>query len=1136
MFPNIDPTGAADSSAGLQAAINLLAGTGINLVVPAGTYTINTTVNISSDITIILSPGVIINGNINGTYPLTGSIFRTGLSGAAQGTTTLNGTPSSTSRNITVTSASGASVGGFIYLANATTGFRAIYQIEAMSGNVLTLDRNPDPAFINGDPVTFWNSSQVPQRIRLYGNGARIRGKAVVTISFQTAWDCEVSDLIFDAASATNPSDAWFGWNNACYNCVARRLHADGYGGGSPSVGFAPESGDSCRFEFCTVQNAAGYGMSFEESRNCTFLSCKVTNCLYGFVWANDLVSNYGSDFCSTIDCEASGCTNDAFYMGSGSRHATMTTCRSGRNGGHGCYVDGSHGVFGTDIDLDSYLDGLGGIVVTPGAVATTIRSLRVELASTYALQAQADAAVGNLMAVCAGNVGVQAILHSGGNVFIDKINITHSNGSTAAYVIESTGGNLVIKSGYLALGVNGDVGISSQGGGTIAVESLICTAINGAAGTFGIYSTAGTTKIGFGFDATGCATPIGNGGGTVSMAQDEGANVKVFGAKGDGITDDSTSFQSAINALAGSAFTGSALYIPEGTYKIASPVLLSNNTNIICSPQATFVGAISGSPITQSLFYAPIPSTTATTTLASAPTFGSITISTNASITAGSYIQLVGVAAGYTWIGHVISVSGGGPFTVTLDRPIFLPFTTGDTVNVLSAKPVTAHIQGNGAKLTGQAVAYITGVMWNSVIDNFVLQNLTGSNNDAGIGFISGSYNCVVRNCYLDGNGAGASFNAGFFSEADCCGIENCAVVNGGSLATGIKFADATNGWAYNCAASGCYYGVAFSTDTSSPSGCYACRVIGGHYDGNVGLGGCLIFNGSKKCFVGGGATFNNNAQHGIYVGSGSDHDLADVIANGNGTNGIYILSGTKGTRIGTAQTDSNTDVGVVCEDEAWIGYHSVRSPKTVAGVSALSVTGTGPVKVSSGRYDYTGVSAALFVVVVSGASRVDLNDIEFSLNTNSIAIDPTSSGAVVNCSGLRIAPIGGATGTIGFYGVAGIVRIGADCDCTAATPIGAGGATMQLSQRADIATQNSTGALTFAQLQCSEIESSGNAAGTVTITGITNVKGQEWLCRNNNTSSSTTTFFGVTVAVGKTARVRINSSGVGERSMADT
>jgi len=89
---------------------------------------------------------------------------------------------------------------------------------------------------------------------------------------------------------------------------------------------------------------------------------------------------------------------------------------------------------------------------------------------------------------------------------------------------------------------------------------------------------------------------------------------------------------------------------------------------------------------------------------------------------------------------------------------------------------------------------------------------------------------------------------------------------------------------------------------------------------------------------------------------------------------------------------------------------------------------------------------------------------------------------------------------------------------------------------QQDGITIANATAALTIAQLQNSTIESSGNAAGAVTITASLLVSGMQWTCRNNNTSSSTTSFFGITVAVGKTAIIRINLAGAGERVTADT
>jgi hypothetical protein len=57
--------------------------------------------------------------------------------------------------------------------------------------------------------------------------------------------------------------------------------------------------------------------------------------------------------------------------------------------------------------------------------------------------------------------------------------------------------------------------------------------------------------------------------------------NVRDFGAKGNGIHDDTVAIQAAVNH-AGSASRGT-IYFPVGTYRITSPIIFGKNLNIAC-------------------------------------------------------------------------------------------------------------------------------------------------------------------------------------------------------------------------------------------------------------------------------------------------------------------------------------------------------------------------------------------------------------------------------------------------------------------------------------------------------------------------------------------------------------------------
>lgn len=76
-----------------------------------------------------------------------------------------------------------------------------------------------------------------------------------------------------------------------------------------------------------------------------------------------------------------------------------------------------------------------------------------------------------------------------------------------------------------------------------------------------------------------------------LEAVRDITVNVRAFGAKGDGVTDDAPAFQAAINSTP----LGAHVIIPEGTYRIGSQLVLEEGTWLDADPHARIVRAHSG-------------------------------------------------------------------------------------------------------------------------------------------------------------------------------------------------------------------------------------------------------------------------------------------------------------------------------------------------------------------------------------------------------------------------------------------------------------------------------------------------------------------------------------------------------------
>ena len=118
-------------------------------------------------------------------------------------------------------------------------------------------------------------------------------------------------------------------------------------------------------------------------------------------------------------------------------------------------------------------------------------------------------------------------------------------------------------------------------------------------------------------------------------------------------------------------------------------------------------------------------------------------------------------------------SVSGGGPYTVNVDRPILRTYQIGGAVTVLTSRPTNIQVIGNGMQLTG------TGYRFWSIVYAF---------------------RCLLQNVDANSTALTAEYAASF----DSGGLENTyrgVKVNAESVsATGITFESNEAGRAYEC------------------------------------------------------------------------------------------------------------------------------------------------------------------------------------------------------------------------------------------------------------------------------------------------------------------------------------------------
>lgn len=659
------------------------------------------------------------------------------------------------------------------------------------------------------------------------------------------------------------------------------------------------------------------------------------------------------------------------------------------------------------------------------------------------------------------------------------------------------------------------------------------------------------------------------NGQTVLTLPNLGGQSITTFGAKCDGVTDDSGALQAAINALAG---TGVDLLVPytAGGMLINSTITPKSNLRILVADAATIKLNIPGSSTANAfLYYTPAGLAVASTTLSVTPTaFGTtVTLTSGTSVAVGAWLGIFNATWGFRGGYYKVVAWNAGTKVATLDRQILWPFASGDTVSVFATDPTLSNFSliglGKGANLVGKCcvVTNLVGSRECEISGFFLAANGANVANDAGLVWQEG-YRNRQYDVWVDGTG-GAFPNKGH------------AVIAQESFDGRRLYAKNTAGYAYGIVdcydcnfdqlrADSCLYGVALSTETAATGGIIGCRwcnltkvtVIGCTNDGIVIYDGAsnnsisqfiVATCGSQGVRISSFAqsfTQNGNSlTHGrIYnnVGDGILLDatttqtvIDDVRSDGNGASGLELKSGAAGTRVGALYTSGNVGPQIATADEIHIGYHEVAGTAVTAGGSCLYVTGTKPITIESHKWDLSTDTHATFYAYVAAAAQISLGRGRVTMNSSSICYAALAAGVAFSLSDCVVANAGGAAGTSAVYGTGGVIRVGQGCDFTGTTiPINNAGVAISMAQQGMLtdATTTGTRSLTQVEAQNGVIKETGALTGNLTINVPAGVSGLEYEV-DNSTSNAFTVSIGVTggaaIAVAQGKKASLYSDG---------
>jgi len=513
---------------------------------------------------------------------------------------------------------------------------------------------------------------------------------------------------------------------------------------------------------------------------------------------------------------------------------------------------------------------------------------------------------------------------------------------------------------------------------------------------------------------------------------------------------------------------------------------------------------------------------------------------------------------------------------TVVVDRRIVWAFVATNTVRELATYPHDITIRGRGMKFSGTGGQYIEIAGGNRVtIEDVNIIPDDGVITESPIGFDVSTRNAELNRFTIDMPGGNADGDGVYFQSTERTVVRSGLVKN---VAHSYAIYDSYQSGIEDCWSYGTTRGgIRITKNNGTTLGSIEPFVRRGGTLNTVGTAILITdalsadidshsINGCDNAIdVGNGAVgtrirdlprVTNVGGTAVHIhGNASDTRVSSVTFSACAAAFLVDESAT-GTRLKDVTISGCTGQHIVvqCDLDLQNYLGDIGASDGAAGL--LKNAGSGKIVTVTGAR-VTSEAAGAVVFQFSGAGG-GINRVTNAVVTMTTGVNQTGFYCTTETTYLSYCKATGPASAFGVYVRSGVtVYLGPGCDFSGCgTPIyvesggilivttadligtitAVAGSTIYLQQLPGVATQNATGALTQTQMQMTEVESSGNASGTVTITASNAIPGLQWTFRNNNTGTSTTTFMGITVAAGKTAIIRINSVGVGERVTADT